>query len=219
MSRRAPQQDAPALAPGPSANDVDWKQLSSEFRQLLLPGALEPTEIHASYHHTFKKVYRDVVAHVDSVAWYVRSLFLLSLRFPCHSCGLRMRFFLILCLKPSCSCCAPSPLYHHRLRHLWLAADHRRGLLHAAGGDGRTSRGNNLRARHSPVDVRVRFEERRRGKEPNGETTRVLGSTLCPTVVPVAHPLGRVSALGCSEFQRCDIRKGVGSSAERRVFG
>lgn len=53
-----PRRDPPA-PPAPSntsSDDVDWKQLSIEFRQLLSPGALEPMEIHASYHHTFKKV-------------------------------------------------------------------------------------------------------------------------------------------------------------------
>lgn len=49
----------PLGPPAPSSmtsDDVDWKQLSSEFRQLLLPGALEPKEIHATYHRTFRKV-------------------------------------------------------------------------------------------------------------------------------------------------------------------
>eukprot|EP00752_Nemacystus_decipiens_P015668 g13982.t1 len=45
---------APA-ASNATRDDVDWKQLSSEFRQLLLPGALEPMEIHVNYHRTFKK--------------------------------------------------------------------------------------------------------------------------------------------------------------------
>lgn len=42
--------------PFPADDVVDWKQLSSEFRQILLEGALEPTEVHAKYHREFKKV-------------------------------------------------------------------------------------------------------------------------------------------------------------------
>lgn len=42
--------------PLPADDGVDWKKLSSEFRQILLDGALEPKEVHAKYHREFKKV-------------------------------------------------------------------------------------------------------------------------------------------------------------------
>lgn len=50
---RSPRRDFPEPPP---TDDVDWKKLSSEFRQILLEGALEPTEVHAKYHREFRKV-------------------------------------------------------------------------------------------------------------------------------------------------------------------
>ncbi|CBN78592.1 expressed unknown protein [Ectocarpus siliculosus] len=48
----APRRDVPrSLSP----DDFDWGRLSTEFRQLLLQGALEPKEVHVKYHREFRK--------------------------------------------------------------------------------------------------------------------------------------------------------------------
>lgn len=56
LLHRSPRRGEQPPEPLPADDGVDWKRLSSEFRQILVDGALEPTEVHAKYHREFKKV-------------------------------------------------------------------------------------------------------------------------------------------------------------------